>query len=474
MKLYELVEGRNDPHTHKAIFMLGGPGSGKTHVAKKLAGGTGLRSVNVDEFYELLRDRQGIQGRGFDDDLYKYSGSLTQKKLDLLLGGRIGLIIDGTGRKIERLTEIKNDLEKMGYDTMAVFVNTELNKALDRNEERRRKADSEWVRKVHAELKSKLGSLQSIFHNMLIVDNSEDGNDFVDAQKQVDKFLNAPHARPVDWPVSEEVNTQDSLPGDVDSWKEIVDGLHGGDDAEYYKRVAMKVLRDAKDFIGESGQPLKLAYRGYERAENYPFHRAYRDNRAPKDSSKAITKVFNLAIESEGGTANRNNSIFVSGSARTASIYGEVYVLFPMGDFNYTWHELIDDWYNTYDSVSARNSIDWEGILQLLGDQEPLKNAYKILDAYSDHYRKADEGGYVDGKKFRYKDDTVSGVDAFREIAEGMVVDQQLRQGLGGVRELMISCPEGYYYIPEFYFFKYVAPYLEINGLRVEDKQVRT
>ena len=68
MRLFELTEGRNDPHTHKAIFMLGGPGSGKTHVAKKLTGGTGLRSVNVDEFYEMLRDKKGIQGRGFDDE----------------------------------------------------------------------------------------------------------------------------------------------------------------------------------------------------------------------------------------------------------------------------------------------------------------------------------------------------------------------------------------------------------------------
>jgi len=456
MKLYELVEGHNDPHTHKAIFMLGGPGSGKTHVAKKLAGGTGLRTVNVDEFYELLSNKRGIQG-GFDDDLYKYSGNLTQKKLDLLLGGRIGLVIDGTGRKIERLAQIKNELEELGYDTMAVFVNTELNKALDRNEERRRKADSDWVRKVHAELKNKLGSLQSIFNNMLIVDNSEDGNDFIDAQKQVDKFLSAPNARPTTWPVNEAMDEQQK--------------------ADMYKTIAKAMMRRATAYFAQVGKPIKLAYRGYERFDGEPFQRDFRDDRQPKDSSKAVTALFNLAIESKSGTgptADRNNSIFVSGSSRTASIYGEVYVVFPMGPFAYTWHELIDDWYNTYDSVSARQEIDWEGVVQVLGYQHPIENSQKILDAYQKHYRAADEGGYVDGEKFKYKDSTISGVDAFREITNDLIVNKQLRQGLSGVREVMISCSKGYYYIPEKDFFKYVAPYFKINGIEVEDMQVRT
>lgn len=468
MKLFELIEGRNDPHTHKAIFMLGGPGSGKTHVAKKLAGGTGLRTVNVDDFYELLRDRQGIQGQGFDDDLYKYSGNLTQKKLNLLLKDQV-MVIDGTGRKIERLEQIKNELEELGYDTMAVFVNTELNKALDRNEQRRRKADNNWVRKVHVELKKKLGSLQSIFHNMLIVDNSEDGNDFVDAQKSVTKFLNAPNQRPTSWPVNED----DEPKFGTKAWE-------GGDEqqkADMYKTIAQAMLRRAKDYIGEVGKPLKLCYRGYERFDGEPFQRDYREDRQPKDSGKAITELFNIAIDSEGGTANRGNAIFVSGNARTASIYGEVYVVLPMGDFNYTWHEFIDDWYNTYDSVSARGEQDWEGALELIGyhtTSNPKAAAKKILDAYQKHYREADEGGFVDGKKFKYSDDIVSAIDAFREITDNLVVDKQLRQGLSGIREVMISCPSGYYYIPAKDFFKYVAPYFEINGLQVEDMQVHT
>ena len=44
-------EGVNDPHIFKAVFLAGGPGSGKSFVAKNLLGGTGLRSINSDEVY---------------------------------------------------------------------------------------------------------------------------------------------------------------------------------------------------------------------------------------------------------------------------------------------------------------------------------------------------------------------------------------------------------------------------------------
>ena len=43
---YELQEGLYDPNIFKAFFLAGGPGSGKSYVAGKATGGTGLKSVN--------------------------------------------------------------------------------------------------------------------------------------------------------------------------------------------------------------------------------------------------------------------------------------------------------------------------------------------------------------------------------------------------------------------------------------------
>lgn len=438
MRLYELTEGRHDPHTHKAIFMLGGPGSGKTHVAKKLTGHTGLRSVNVDEFYEMLRDKRKIQGAGFDDELYKYSGNLTQKKLNLLLKGRIGIVVDGTGRKVQRLAQMKEELESLGYDTMAVFVNTDINTALDRNEERRRRADNDWVRKVHADLQQKLGELQSIFgQNMLIVDNSEDRTDFSDAQKAVDRFLSAPNRRPMTWPVKE---------GFKDEQEE----------ADVYKTVAQALVRRAKDYISEVGQPMRLMYRGYERYSEEPFHRPYRTDRDPKDSGLYHQSLYNDAIEIAGGTADRSNSIFVSGNMVHARKYGEVYVVFPMGDFNYTYHMGVKDWYDKFgpalEGVAPAYFEKFERTL--MQSDDPIAAAKKIEQK---------ETGQLN---------LVAQV--WLKIAMEVDFDVGLNQALDTDVEILLSARGGYYYIPYHHFFKYVKPYLEINGLRVADEPKRS
>ena len=51
---YELQEGLYDPNIFKAFFLAGGPGSGKSYVAGRTTGGTGLKSVNSDEAFEYL------------------------------------------------------------------------------------------------------------------------------------------------------------------------------------------------------------------------------------------------------------------------------------------------------------------------------------------------------------------------------------------------------------------------------------
>ena len=47
MRINEITEGPYDPFRHKAIFFAGSPGSGKTYIARKLAGAfQGLKPVS--------------------------------------------------------------------------------------------------------------------------------------------------------------------------------------------------------------------------------------------------------------------------------------------------------------------------------------------------------------------------------------------------------------------------------------------
>ena len=57
---HELQEGLYDPNIFKAIFLAGGPGSGKSYVARKATGASGLKSVNSDDAFEHMLKKAGL------------------------------------------------------------------------------------------------------------------------------------------------------------------------------------------------------------------------------------------------------------------------------------------------------------------------------------------------------------------------------------------------------------------------------
>ena len=56
----ELTEGVYDPNIFKAIFLAGGPGSGKSYVAGRTVAGRGLKTVNSDNQFELLLKKANL------------------------------------------------------------------------------------------------------------------------------------------------------------------------------------------------------------------------------------------------------------------------------------------------------------------------------------------------------------------------------------------------------------------------------
>ena len=56
----QLKEGVYDPHIFKAVFLAGGPGSGKSFVVGRTLGGTGLKIINSDEPFERYLVKTGL------------------------------------------------------------------------------------------------------------------------------------------------------------------------------------------------------------------------------------------------------------------------------------------------------------------------------------------------------------------------------------------------------------------------------
>ena len=193
----ELQEGLQDPNIFKAFFLAGGPGSGKSYVVRKTTGGTGLRVVNSDDAFEALLTKAGLslkmppEEQEPRDAVRDRAKKITAKRQEGYLEGRIGLIIDGTGRDYDKIAKQATELKQLGYDVHMIFVNTSLDVALQRNAERPRSVPESIVTKSWKDVQSNIGKFSQYFKgNFVVVDNNDAGEDvFTQVFKQIKGLL---------------------------------------------------------------------------------------------------------------------------------------------------------------------------------------------------------------------------------------------------------------------------------------------
>ena len=128
MKTYnDLQEGLNDPNIFKAFFLAGGPGSGKSYVVRKTTGGTGLQVVNSDDAFERYLEMAGLSKKMPSseeeprDVERARAKKVTKARQGGYIEGRLGLIIDGTGKDYDKIAAQSIKLKQMGYDTHMIF-----------------------------------------------------------------------------------------------------------------------------------------------------------------------------------------------------------------------------------------------------------------------------------------------------------------------------------------------------------------
>ena len=89
------------------------------------------------------------------------------------------MIVDGTGDDFQKISREKAELEKIGYQTYMIFVNTTLETAHIRNKERARNLPEKSVEQMWNNVQKNIGAFQSLFgsKNFIIVDNNDAGED---------------------------------------------------------------------------------------------------------------------------------------------------------------------------------------------------------------------------------------------------------------------------------------------------------
>ena len=187
IRFQELKEGLYDPNIFKAFFLAGGPGSGKTFVTRNAFAGTGLKVINSDNAFERGLKKAGLSLKMPDSeaearDMVRARAKATTSNVqDLAIQGRLGLVIDGTGRDYDKISYQTRMLKELGYDTYMIFVNTSLEVALERNAKRERTVPEYITTKSWKDVQANIGKFQNLFGvgNMVIIDNSKSDQELV-------------------------------------------------------------------------------------------------------------------------------------------------------------------------------------------------------------------------------------------------------------------------------------------------------
>ena len=217
-----LSEGINDTAIFKAVFLAGGPGSGKSFIGTEkssasktlspsvggdprifMGGGQlgliniGMRVVNPDPAYEKLLKAAGLDPKNSADiwsdkgqEIRVKATEITAKQKSLYVDGRLGVIIDGTGSNVSKVQGQKALLDKVGYECAMIYVNTDLQTAIDRDQNRSRTIGADKVSEMWNNVQKNLKKYESIFgkSNMYVIDNSN-GADWHSGCKVVHKKL---------------------------------------------------------------------------------------------------------------------------------------------------------------------------------------------------------------------------------------------------------------------------------------------
>jgi cytidylate kinase len=200
-----LSEGLYDPGIFKAFFLAGGPGSGKSFVARNVFTGTGLKFVNSDIFFEKSLRDAGLsltlpdEEQYFRDMLRTKAKAKAENQASLYVKGRLGLVVDATGRDYNVIHNQASQLKQLGYDCYMIFVNTSLEVALERNAKRERTVPEYVTRTSWQGVQNNIGKFQNFFgmEYFIVVDNSKSEQELITQTMNkvnaiVRRYLNTP------------------------------------------------------------------------------------------------------------------------------------------------------------------------------------------------------------------------------------------------------------------------------------------
>lgn len=229
MRAHDFIqEGVHDPAIFKVIFIIGGPGSGKSFIARQLGlPAMGYVNINSDVAFEYLMKKSQLdpkmpaKEKEKRDTVRQRAKDITGDKSNLAIDGRLGIVIDGTGDEYEKVIRLKNNFDALGYNNFLIVVNTKLDVARKRNQERPRTVPDDIVVQSWYAVQNNIGKFAQQFENMVIIDNSGDASSTAsqvqNAYKKVLKFTQTEPNKPMakQWIQQNSQTNEASYPGNL-------------------------------------------------------------------------------------------------------------------------------------------------------------------------------------------------------------------------------------------------------------------
>ncbi len=150
IKLVDLLEQvKTKP---KAIILAGAPGSGKGSILKDLDLSS-LKTFNLDDTIAALSKQDGFTLNQKDTDaenrskfmkaMAQATKKLKSEDIPQAIADRESFILDGTSASKNQTIKLVDQLEQAGYDVLMLYVYTDLETSLKRNQERFEKSGGE-------------------------------------------------------------------------------------------------------------------------------------------------------------------------------------------------------------------------------------------------------------------------------------------------------------------------------------------
>ena len=147
MQLLKEVQGKP-----VAILLAGAPGAGKGSVLRDLDL-SGLKTLNLDDTIAALAKADGFtlnQKAADAEDRSKFMKAMAQatkklkgEQIPQAIANKESFILDGTSASKNQTIKLVNELKEAGYEVMMLYVYTDLETSLKRNQERFEKSGGE-------------------------------------------------------------------------------------------------------------------------------------------------------------------------------------------------------------------------------------------------------------------------------------------------------------------------------------------